>query len=217
MCKECRVIYNKDYREKHKAEMASYRIRYREEHREDILLKGKIYRDGHKEETKAWRQGCNRTEYCRKYNSEHRDSLNANTRKWRGSHKQEIYEYGKMYRKTHNVSINILTQSRKARKSKLSHTLTIEQWNRVQTHFNHRCAYCGEEKPLTQDHYYPLSLGGEYSISNIICACSRCNSSKGAKLFSEWYPKQKYYSKRRESKVLNYLKYKNNVQQLAFI
>jgi len=130
--------------------------------------------------------------------------------------KEGYAKRAKEYQKKHRLLLTINEQKHRAKKAKLPHTLTEEQWQSIKAYFNNKCAYCGEEKPLAQDHFYPLYLGGEYAISNIICACKRCNSSKHSSTFMEWYPKQAYYSKQREKKVLSYLKYKNNNQQLSF-
>lgn len=108
-------------------------------------------------------------------------------------------------------------QCRNATKRSLPSTLTITQWENIKTFFDNRCSYCGEEKPLHQEHFIPLSKGGEYASSNIICACASCNSSKGAKPFGIWYPKYKYYSTKREKAILDYLGYKNGIQQLALL
>ncbi len=48
-----------------------------------------------------------------------------------------------------------------------------------------RCAYCPSEGK-TIDHVVPLARGGRDEISNLVPACKACNSSKGAKLLSEW-------------------------------
>lgn len=60
--------------------------------------------------------------------------------------------------------------------------LTTTQWLAIQAAYNHRCAYCGEKKPLTQDHVVPISKGGDHTASNIVPACLSCNASKGARL-----------------------------------
>lgn len=59
---------------------------------------------------------------------------------------------------------------------------TAEQWRQVKAAYKHRCAYCGERKPLTQDHVLPISQGGHHTASNIVPACRSCNSSKNARL-----------------------------------
>jgi 5-methylcytosine-specific restriction endonuclease McrA len=60
--------------------------------------------------------------------------------------------------------------------------LTARQWAEIKAIYSHRCAYCGERKPLTQDHITPISKGGEHTASNIVPACQSCNSRKGARL-----------------------------------
>lgn len=105
-------------------------------------------------------------------------------------------------------------QKRRARKLLLPDTLTLKQWKQVKECFNNKCAYCGTELPLTKEHFVPLNKGGEYTINNIIPVCLSCNSSKKDKDFFSWYPVQSFYSKTRERKILKYLGYKNNKQQL---
>lgn len=44
------------------------------------------------------------------------------------------------------------------------------------------CQYCGTgvtKKSATLDHVLPLSHGGKNSWENCVCACSRCNLTKG--------------------------------------
>jgi len=42
------------------------------------------------------------------------------------------------------------------------------------------CHYCGRTKGLlTVDHVVPLARGGSWHISNLVGACSKCNSLKG--------------------------------------
>ena len=49
-----------------------------------------------------------------------------------------------------------------------------------------RCAYC--DRPATAvDHIRPLSRGGDNEIGNLAPVCKPCNSSKGAKLLTEWF------------------------------
>ena len=113
---------------------------------------------------------------------------------------------------------NSLTQKRLARKRDLPATLTAKQWRQCKDTFNNSCAYCGKpHKRLTQEHFIPISKGGEYGRDNIIPACLSCNPSKSDKDFLEWYPRQPFYSKKREAKILKYLGYKENLQQLSIL
>jgi len=95
-------------------------------------------------------------------------------------------------------------------------TLTLNQWKQIKEDFNYQCAYCGKHlENLTQDHFIALENGGEYTKENIIPACMSCNTSKRDKDFFEWYPQQDFYSKEREKRILEHLKYiTQNNQQL---
>ena len=55
-------------------------------------------------------------------------------------------------------------------------------WDMMKAAFSDRCAYCGaDDRPLTQDHILAVSEGGETTLQNIVPACQRCNSRKGAR------------------------------------
>jgi len=64
--------------------------------------------------------------------------------------------------------------------------VTIEEWNEILTRHEYRCAYCGSDEKIEQDHIRPLSRGGQHCVENVIPACSYCNRRKGAKL--DWTP-----------------------------
>src|SRR5829696_5189363 len=56
----------------------------------------------------------------------------------------------------------------------------------------YRCQYCGRHKGqlrgrefLTRDHVLPLSRGGDNEWSNVVTACSSCNTRKGNHLPEE--------------------------------
>lgn len=153
----------------------------------------------------------------KKYQQDNKKTLAEYQKKYQQDNKEDVAEYKKQYRQEHLEEFRVYSQKRRARKHLLPSTLTTEQWTNIKKTFNNSCAYCGQELPLAQEHVVPLSKGGEYAISNIICVCGSCNSSKGAKLLSDWYPKQECYSKKREQKILKHLGYKNEIQQLQLI
>jgi 5-methylcytosine-specific restriction endonuclease McrA len=53
----------------------------------------------------------------------------------------------------------------------------------MQTHYDHRCVYCGKRAKghLTQDHLTPLAKGGNHTKNNIVPACRKCNAIKGTR------------------------------------
>jgi hypothetical protein len=73
--------------------------------------------------------------------------------------------------------------------------------------FSNRCAYCGCEckSQPTRDHFISRKKGGPDVLSNILPACSPCNSSKNASDPWEWYGRQKFFSKDRWLYILKIL------------
>ena len=129
-------------------------------------------------------------------------------------HQRELI---KKWEEKHPDKIHFYRHKRRMLENQLPSTLSANDWDRCKNYFGNRCAYCGKEAELTLDHFVPVSKSGELSINNIISACRSCNSSKGNKSFFLWYPKQTYYSKKREKRILGFLGYFGEIQQLAFI
>ena len=207
-----RKEYNKKYREENKAELDKYFAEYRRDNAEKRATYNKKWLEENKEKHK---------EYNKIYAANNRSRSNENMRNLRSKNKGHYLENGKIYYAQNKTRLREYfkgkSQERRAKLSKLPSTLTLAQWELIKQHFNNRCAYCGEEKPLEQEHFIPLTKGGEYTHNNIIPACKLCNGSKWAHSFFEWYPRQLFYSKEREKAILTYLGYKNGIQQLALM
>ena len=67
----------------------------------------------------------------------------------------------------------------------LVHDLTNAQWRATIGVFRGVCVYCGQPWEH-QDHVVPISLGGGFTLGNIVPACGPCNISKGAKDVRSW-------------------------------
>jgi 5-methylcytosine-specific restriction endonuclease McrA len=201
----------KKHYEKNKEKLKEYSRNYTKMYSEIIKIKRKKYT-----ETNKLRQRKRRVEMTTKEKeyelSVHRIYYKANKEKilnWNKEYLKNYYKNNKeMYKKYWN--------KRRTLKKMLPNDFTIEQWKKCKQYFDYKCAYCGKESKLTQDHFIPLSKGGEYTINNIVCACVSCNASKQDRNFFDWYPMQEHYSKSRERKILNYLHYnpKTRYQQL---
>jgi 5-methylcytosine-specific restriction endonuclease McrA len=48
------------------------------------------------------------------------------------------------------------------------------------------CQYCGTHGARTADHVIPHSKGGTRTLTNLVAACSTCNTSKGDRTLAEW-------------------------------
>lgn len=57
---------------------------------------------------------------------------------------------------------------------------TVTDWIACQAAWEHRCAYCGGNGPLEQEHYVPLSAPDSPGTVpwNMLPACSPCNRRK---------------------------------------
>lgn len=156
---------------------------------------------------------------CRKRGKEYYgENLDVVLKRGRTHYKTNIVNErirGKKYRQAHITEGRMHTSSYRAKKKGLPHTLTAQQWRGIKQYFDNKCCYCGEELPLEQEHFIALTKNGEFALTNIVCACRPCNASKSDNSFSSWYPKRDSYTPERESKILKFLGYKNNKQQLS--
>lgn len=59
---------------------------------------------------------------------------------------------------------------------------TLDEWLDLCKKYNHACAICHAQVPLTADHVIPLVRGGTNHVSNIQPLCKPCNSRKGHRL-----------------------------------
>lgn len=85
---------------------------------------------------------------------------------------------------------------------------TLQEWKECLLFFGGECAYCGctprKNQRLTRDHLDPWSQGGRTTQSNIVPACSSCNSSKGATDFKVWFMAQPFFSQERLNRIFKW-------------
>jgi len=199
---------SKQYQQENKERIAERTKHYYQENKEYIAERRKQYR----QENKGYI-----AEQKKQHQQNNKESITEYSKQYRQDNKERLSEYRKQYCQENPEKCAIHKQRRRARKRQLDSTLTPEQWENIKENFNHKCAYCGKEDKLAQEHFLPLSKGGEYTHNNIVPACKSCNSSKGNKLFHEWYPSYEHYNKAREKHLLQYLGYNNNIQQLSIL
>ncbi|EMJ5875358.1 HNH endonuclease [Clostridioides difficile] len=176
-CKACQLKIQKEYHLKN---------------REKIILRKRQYNNMCKDRI---------SQYNKKYYIKNSVDIKNRVKEWNESNKE----------KSKNLKIRSY-HIREARKRLLLNTYTKNEWEECKKYFNNEhgvveCAYCGKEiKKVTQEHFIPISKGGNYTRDNIIPACGSCNSSKCDKTFEEWYPNKKFYSEERKNKIYTYLK-----------
>lgn len=209
-CKKCRLLQMAKRREEHMEDVRRISRESAARHREYNKARGKTYYAENKEKIKE----RNANHYIN-----NKDVINARNKAYRESNAAKEKARCKRYRTSERGKfINLRgTHRRDDLIKSLPITLTPEEWDGCKEYFEYKCAYCGKKKKLAVEHFIPANKGGELSKINTVPACITCNSSKGTKSFFEWYPKQPFYSKERELKILNYLNYdpKTHIQQLA--
>tara|TARA_B100001094_G_scaffold222835_1_gene216889 strand:+ start:2300 stop:2668 length:369 start_codon:yes stop_codon:yes gene_type:complete len=67
------------------------------------------------------------------------------------------------------------------------------------------CAYCGSKENLTIDHIVPRSKGGNNHITNVLCACEKCNKSKAHYEWEDWYFQQEFFEYTRHKKINSWM------------
>ena len=109
--------------------------------------------------------------------------------KWRAENPEKKLACRRAYRSSpkgreaHRAKRN----RRRARKRNAPGNATTEQIKARFDYHGNKCRYCGcSDKPLAIEHMIPLARGGSNWPSNLVPACTSCNSSKRAKTYKEF-------------------------------
>ena len=126
------------------------------------------------------------TRYC---SDECRAMYNAmRSKQYRKEHPEYVarelvrLEKWKKENKQHAEIARKIIRSKRRKGQRGSGTLTASEWKETMEFFTGCCAYC--EEPLGEeyhkDHFFPFCDGGEFTKSNIVPSCPKCNQLKGA-------------------------------------
>ncbi len=119
-----------------------------------------------------------------------REAILDKKRAWAKANADKVCEYSRRRHALHRASF----------KASLS-PLTSEQREKRFGLYGNVCAYCHASGRLSVDHVLPLFQGGLDQADNIVPACGRCNSSKGARHVEEWYRRQPFFTEERWRKI----------------
>lgn len=211
-CRAAKAAVAKAYRERHAIKVAAAKRAYYLANRAELDAKNRAWiaanRDRHRATQRAYlaaldpetraaygakaklryqanRQGVlARTKAWHEANPERRAEI---AKAWREANPDRVREVQRRWRQTHPDAVVANSARRRTRKRRGDvRQITLLDWQRLCARHDHRCAYCGRQVPLTQDHVVPLARGGRHAIGNLLPACTPCNSSKRDRLLVEW-------------------------------
>jgi hypothetical protein len=207
-CKSCK----REYRNKNIGRFKALQKERYIQNRDNEIANRKIYYQNNKEVIR---------QKSREYHQKNKDIIRKQHHEY-WNRTKELRKIATKKRINNNIELykqidRNIHHRRRSKMKQVKSFLSVNDWTNIKWCFNNECAYCGECVELTQEHFIPVSKNGEYSKNNIIPACQYCNSSKNDSDFFTWYPKQQFYSKKREVKILKYLHYdpKTKYQQIA--
>lgn len=175
-CKPCVKAAEKIWREGHKEVKAARDKAYRLANPEKVRARQRRWEKKNAEKEKnrknayysankdLWR------ERGRVWQKNNPDKENAKKRKWRSENPDKAVQERHLYRK--RLKENGIFE------------ISKKDWRYLLNQKN--CFYCERQTKLTLEHVVPVSRGGRHSIGNLVMACKTCNSSKHARLLTEW-------------------------------
>jgi len=220
-CKSCTGSNRQKYVSENKELVSEDRKQYRLNNLEIFTEKDKKYRtENHgaivdRKKVYWIKNKVALTKKNRKYYKENTESISSQQKIYYQNNIEYFAISNKQWRTDHPEEQRITNERRRSRVRNLRHTFTTAQWKEAKIHFDHRCAFCDEEVPLTMEHVACVTKGGEFTRDNIIPSCKSCNSKKRTQDCMAWFRGQPAYTLAKENKILLYLGYKNNRQQLA--
>ncbi len=163
---------------------------------QELLLSAFSKHSGHRDGLQSHCKRC-KAESDRKYQAQHKEQKATydrerrametdDERDRRNQRRRELYAMNSELRRASNCkwkrehpeAVVLQTQRRRARIIGAQGEFTQEDWEYIKGMFDNKCAYCGEEKPLTRDHVFALARGGLHDKFNIAPACINCNAQK---------------------------------------
>jgi 5-methylcytosine-specific restriction endonuclease McrA len=156
-------------------------------YRERIIARSKAWAAKNRERSRAiktaWRLRHPEKQKAARRAWEKTPAGKAAHRRWYLANKKKAHAINARWIKAH-PKINAARCSKRyaLRRGAASADFTAHEWAAMKAMAGGRCHYCGEERPLTQDHVIPVSRGGRHTASNIVAACRSCNSRKKDKL-----------------------------------
>lgn len=134
----------------------------------------------------ARRPACYR-EYAKQWQAKNPERKKECDRKSYLKHRVSRCDRVKKWRKNNPVLVLAFGHARRARKrAAIIEDCSAKIARLKQARFCHWCCDTLTTKTVTIDHVVPLARGGKHCCDNLVASCFTCNTSRKAKLVSEW-------------------------------
>ena len=156
----------------------------------------------------------NKRRSSRQWKAANPDALRCSNLLWRQRNIEKQKQRISEYRTKNPARIRENNRRRRAWKAasrrRAFHPLTRAQIDARFVLWDNRCAFCGVPddhqrnrgyERLTVEHVLALTKGGLDEASNILPACSTCNTSKSNSPVEDWYRQQPFFTEARWRKI----------------
>ena len=201
ICRECRSIESRQYRDKHREALVQRKAAYYAANKLEISRKEALYYLEHKPEHAAYGKeyrAAHKDYLARRYaayHQEHKDKLNAYISAYYAEHRVELLAKQGAHQKQHRTERNAyrakwrhtergraaMDAGRLNRRVRQGGRIGADVIVEVKAEYNGLCPYCN--KPIATghiDHIVPVSRGGTNERENLVYACAPCNLKKNS-------------------------------------
>lgn len=149
------------------------------------------------ERLRRLRDGDHMRELQRQSYQRHKEAAKARAKKWASQNVERRREIAlayamrnigkiKAYTKANPEKFRAGRRRNEAKRRAAFGSITRAQFKMIMSATNGRCSYCEREAGLVMDHFEPIANGGVTFPFNLLPACARCNSRKGARNPIDW-------------------------------
>jgi len=150
----------------------------------------------------------------RRWQKKNPDKVSNNSRRCRQRNLDKYLERSRRWKRNNADKVRELCRRRgalrRSARRRAVHPVTRAQIDARFAIWVNRCAFCGVDathqrnhgrERLTVEHVLALTKGGLDEASNIIPACTACNSSKKSSPIEDWYRQQEWFTDARWAKI----------------
>jgi 5-methylcytosine-specific restriction endonuclease McrA len=203
-CKDCDVLYNREYRALNRAKVNAAKREWAKDNIESIRAYDRKYQQANPEVKRAafikWSQANpgRAQSQARAWREANRERKKTLDRAWAQGNKDRVNAASRLYRANNPEKVSDIKKAQAIRDPESARNRSARRRARIANNggfqvttkeiarlLREPCAYCGAVAQHI-DHVVPIARGGAHSIGNLVGACSSCNLRKGSKFLSVW-------------------------------